>query len=235
MSIHIGAQKGDIAPSILLPGDPMRAKYIAENLLEDAECFNEVRGMLGFTGKFGDMPVSVMGTGMGMPSHSIYVNELIQEYGVTTLVRVGTCGGLQADQKIGDVIIAMASSSTSQMNKLRFSGLDFAPIADFELLAAAKETAAKHSDRVTLGGIISSDTFYDDDPDWWKIFADYGVLGLEMETAELYTLAAKFKVRAMSLLTVSDCLVTGEVATSEQREKGFPMAAKIALETLQSL
>ena len=230
MSIHIGAKQGQIAPTILLPGDPLRAKYIAENMLEDATLFNEVRGMLGYTGRYGDKRISVMGTGMGMPSLSIYVNELITEYQVKTLIRVGTCGAFQPDLQLGDIVLAMTASTDSQMNKIRFKGMDYAPAASFELLLKAYQTAKEHGIDVRVGGMLSGDTFYGDDPHWWKVWAEYGALVVEMETNSLYTLAAKFKVDGLSILTVSDSLVTGEEATAQQREQGFTQMAKIALE-----
>jgi len=230
MSIHIGAEKGQIAPTVLLPGDPMRAKNIAETLLDDAICFNKVRGMLGFTGRYGDKRVSVMGSGMGIPTLSIYVNELISEYDVKTLIRVGTCGALQPTLKLGDLVLAMSSSTDSSINKVRFNGMDYAPTASFDLLLKAYQFATTSGIKVYVGGMFASDTFYPDDPDWWKKWADYGALVVEMETAGLYTLAAKHKVDALSILTVSDSLVTGEAATAEQREKDFPQMAKIALE-----
>ncbi|MFC2099242.1 purine-nucleoside phosphorylase [Candidatus Bipolaricaulota bacterium] len=230
MSIHIGAKRGDIAPSILLPGDPLRAKFIAETLLEDAVCFNEVRGMLGFTGTYHDKRISVMGTGMGVPSHSIYVNELIAEYEVKTLIRVGTCGALQADLDLGDVVLAMAASTDSHVNRLRFGGMDFAPTASFELLLRAHEAAKAIGCAVRAGNILSSDTFYHDDPESWRHWAAFGVLVVEMETAGLYTLAAKYGVDALSILTVSDNLTRGERATAEQRERGFSRMAELALE-----
>ena len=230
MSIHIGAKQGQIASTVLLPGDPLRAKNIAETMLEDAVCYNEVRGMLGFTGRYGDKRISVMGTGMGLPTLSIYVNELVAEYGVKTLIRVGTCGALQPYLKIGDIVLAMTASTDSHINKLRFGGMDYAPPASFNLLRKAYEVAVARGIKVQVGGIISSDTFYNDDPDWWKIWAEFGALVCEMETSGLYTLAAKFKVDALSVLTVSDSLVTGESSTAEQRERDFPQMAKIALE-----
>jgi purine-nucleoside phosphorylase len=230
MSIHIGAKPGQIAQTILLPGDPLRAKFIAETMLKDAMCFNEVRGMLGFTGSYKGKLVSVMGTGMGMPSHSIYVNELINEYQVKNLIRVGTCGGIQANLKISDVILAIAASTDSNMNPLRFSGMNFAAAANFELLSAAYRVAKEMGETVYVGSVFSSDTFYNDKEDWWKIWANNGILGVEMETAALYSLAAKYGVRALSILTVSDGIAAPQVATTEQREKGFPLMAKIALE-----
>lgn len=229
MSIHIGAKQGQIAPTVLLPGDPLRAKHIAETMLEDVICFNEVRGMLGFTGLFGDKRVSVMGTGMGIPSLSIYVNELLNEYDVKTLIRIGTCGALQPDLKVGDIVLAMAASTDSHVNKIRFDGRDYAPTASFPLLLKAYETANERGLAVRVGGIFCSDTFYHDDPESWRKWAAYGSLVVEMETSGLYTLAAKFGADALSILTVSGSLVTGERATAEQRERSFPQMAEIAL------
>ncbi|MGC9347227.1 MAG: purine-nucleoside phosphorylase [Anaerolineae bacterium] len=229
MSIHIGAEQGQIAPTVLLPGDPLRAKHIATTMLEDPVCYNEVRGMLGYTGRHGGKRVSVMGSGMGMPSLSIYANELVTEYHVKTLIRVGTCGALQPDLKIGDIVLAMTASTDSQINKRRFNGMDYAPAAGFELLLKAHQVAEERGIGVRVGGILSSDTFYNDDPNWWKIWAEYGALVCEMESNALYTLATKFKVDALSILTVSDSLVTGEETTAQQRERGFTQMAAIAL------
>jgi purine-nucleoside phosphorylase len=230
VSIHIGAKQGQIAPTILLPGDPLRAKHIAEMMLEDAFCFNEVRGMLGYTGRYKGKLVSVMGSGMGMPTLSIYVHELVSEYHVKTLIRVGTCGGLQPDLNVGDIVLAMTASSDSQTNKLRFNGTDYAPAASFDLLLKAYQAARERGIDVQVGGVFSADTFYYDNPNWWKIWAEYGALVCEMETNALYTLAAKFKVDALSILTVSDSLVTGEASTALERERDFPHMAEIALE-----
>jgi purine-nucleoside phosphorylase len=230
VSNHIGAEPGQIAPTVLLPGDPLRARYIAESMLEDIFCYNEVRGMLGYTGRYKGKRVSVMGTGMGMPTLSIYVNELVSEYEVRTLIRVGTCGAFQPHLKVGDIVLPMTSSTDSSMNKLRFKGMDYAPVASFALLLKAYEVAKERGARVFVGGMFSGDSFYHDDPEWWKLWAAYGVLVCEMETNGLYTLAAKFKVDALSVLTVSDSLVTGETSTAEQREREFPLMAEIALE-----
>ena len=230
MSTHIGAREGQIAPTVLLPGDPLRAKYFAEKMLKDAVCFNEVRGMLGYTGLYGDKRVSIMGSGMGIPSMSIYVNELVSEYHVKTLIRIGTCGAIQPHLKIGDIILAMTTSTDSSINRLRFSGMDYAPTASFHLLRRAYEESQLRAVNAHVGGVLSSDTFYEDDPEWWKRWAAYGVLAVEMETAGLYTLAAKLGVDALSILTVSDCIVTGESATAQQRERDFPVMAEIALE-----
>lgn len=232
MSIHIGAKPGDIASAVLLPGDPLRAKYIAENLLEHAVCYNEVRGMYGFTGTYKGRKVSVQGTGMGVPSISIYVHELIAEYGVTDLIRVGTCGGIQPDIHLRDVILAMSASTDSQVNKLRFGSIDYAPTASFSLLKNAYDAASKKGIDVKVGSVFTEDTFYRDDPDHWKILAAYGILALEMETAALYTLAAKFQVKALSVLTVSDDLVLNKRATSEERQTAFTQMMEIALETV---
>ncbi len=230
MSTHIGAQPGQIAPTILLPGDPLRARYIAETMLEDAVCFNQVRGMLGYTGRYKGKRVSVMGTGMGIPTLSIYVHELVTEYQVKTLMRVGTCGAFLPHLKVGDIILPMTASTDSQINKLRFGGMDFAPPASFSLLLKAYEAAQKRGIKVYVGGIFSGDTFYNDDPEAWKKWAAFGTLACEMETNGLYTLGAKFNVDTLSILTVSDSLATGEFATAEQRERNFPQMAQIALE-----
>jgi purine-nucleoside phosphorylase len=230
MSIHIGAEKGEVAPTVLLPGDPLRARHIAETFLEDAVCFNEVRGMLGYTGHYGEKRVSVMGSGMGIPTLSIYVHELANAYDVTTVIRVGTCGALQPHLKIGDIVLPMSSSTNSHINRLRFGGMDYAPTASFQLLLKAHEVARALGATIYVGGMFASDTFYADDPDWWKVWAAYGALVVEMETAGLYTLAAKFGIDALSVLTVSDSLVTGESSTAQQREQGFTMMARIALE-----
>jgi purine-nucleoside phosphorylase len=230
MSIHIGAKQGQIASTVLLPGDPLRAKHIAETMLENAVCYNEVRGMLGYTGNYEGKRVSVMGSGMGIPSLSIYIHELLTEYHVKTLIRVGTCGAIQPDLKNGDIVLAMTASTDSQTNKLRFNGMDYAPAASFELLLKAYQVAKKHGINVHVGGILSGDSFYSDDPDSWKIWAEYGVLACEMETNALYTLAVKFKAEALSILTVSDSLLTGEEFTAEQREREYSQTAKIALE-----
>lgn len=233
MSLHISAKEGEIAKSILLPGDPLRAKFIAENLLEDAKLFNQVRGILGYTGTYHGKRVSVMGTGMGMPSHAIYVHELIADYGVENLVRVGTCGAIQPGMQIGDVILALSASTDSSMNKLTFGGRDFAATADFGLLAKAWQIAQERGMHARVGGILSSDTFYNDnDPDWWKLWADYGILTVEMEACALYTLAARLKARALAILTVSDNILTGEEASHQEREQGFMKMAELALEVV---
>jgi purine-nucleoside phosphorylase len=229
MSIHIGAEKGAVAETVLLPGDPLRAKMIAETFLEDAVCYNEVRGMYGFTGTYQDRLVSVQGTGMGIPSISIYVNELIREYDVKNLIRIGTCGAMQSNVGIRDVIIAMSACTDSKVNDLRFKGMSFAPTANYELLAKAVRAAEKKNIIPRVGSILTSDTFYHDDPEAWKLWAGYRVLAAEMETAELYTLAAKYGVKALAILTVSDHIVTHEITTAEERQNSFKQMIEIAL------
>lgn len=230
MSIHIAAKPGQIADRILLPGDPLRAKFIAETFLEGAERFNEVRNMFGYTGAYKGIKVSVMGTGMGMPSLSIYVNELIRDYGVKKLIRVGTCGGMHRDINIRDMILAMSASTDSAVNKIRFNGMDYAPTANFSLLMNCWDAAKENGFNPYVGPVLSSDSFYTEDPEQWKLWARFGVLGVEMETAELYTLAAKYGVQALSILTVSDHLVTGEVTSSEERQLTFKAMLETALD-----
>lgn len=229
MSIHIAAEKGQIAESILLPGDPLRAKFIAENFLEEPLRFNEVRNMFGYTGKYKGARVSVMGTGMGMPSHSIYVNELIRDYGCKRLVRVGTCGGIRKDVALRDLVLGISASTDSAVNKVRFNGMDYAPAASFRLLLTAYEAAKARGLTVHVGPILSSDSFYSEDPDQWKLWATFGVLAIEMESAELYTLAARYGVEALAILTVSDQLVTHEATTSVEREKTFKTMIELGL------
>ena len=230
MSIHIGAKEGDIASTVLLPGDPLRAKHIAENFLTDAICYNEVRGMYGYTGTYKGKRISVQGTGMGIPSISIYLNELITSYKAKNLIRIGSCGSMQPDIKIRDVILAMSASTDSYINKMRFNGMDYASTANFNLLKKAYDIALEKDISVKVGSVLTTDTFYHDDPNSWKHWANYGVLAVEMETAVLYTLAAKFKVNALSILTVSDSLVTREETTSEERQKTFDQMVELALE-----
>lgn len=228
---HIGANKGDIAETILLPGDPLRAKYIAETFLEDVVQYNNVRGMLGFTGTYKGKKVSVQGTGMGVPSIGIYTHELIAEYGVKNLIRVGTAGSMQENIKIRDVVIAMSASTDSAINKLRFNGADYAPTASADLLFKAYEAGKAKGLNMKAGNVLTSDTFYGDDPEAWKKWAKFGVLCVEMETAQLYTTAAKFGVNALTLLTISDSLVTGEATSAEERQLTFNDMIEVALES----
>jgi len=228
---HIAAAPGEIAERILLPGDPLRAKFIAEHFLEGAQEYTSIRNILGYTGTYRGVPVSVQGTGMGMPSISIYVNELMEHYGVQRLIRVGTCGGMHERVKLRDVLIAQGATTDSSMIRNIFGGnINYAPLADYDLLAAAVASAKKLNLPVRVGNVISVDRFYDEEIDNEKL-RRYGVLAVEMEAAALYTLAAKFGRRALALFTVSDHLVTGERCTAEERQTTFEDMIKIALET----
>jgi purine-nucleoside phosphorylase len=232
MSVHIGAQRGEIAERVLLPGDPLRAKWIAETFLDDPKCYTEVRGMLGFTGTWRGARVSVQGSGMGMPSASIYTHELINDYGVTSLIRIGSCGALADDLQLGDVIAAIGSATDSNMNRARFDGLvDYAPVADFDLLRKAVEVAEQRNTKMRVGPILAADAFYTDRPDLYDSLASYGVLAVEMESAAIYTIAARYKARALTILTVSDHIKRGEAMLSDQREKGFSAMVEIGLDT----
>ena len=231
MSIHIAAKKGEIAETILLPGDPLRAKWIAETFLKDSFCYNDIRGMLGYTGTYNGRKISVQGTGMGIPSAMIYCHELIKEYGVKNLIRVGSAGAFQPYLKLMDIVIAMSASTTSSMNRESFNGADYAPTANFDLLMKAVKYAEQKDIQFRAGNVLSSDIFYDNDPEYYKKWAAYGVLCAEMETAGLYTLASKFGVNALSILTVSDSLVNGEEISSEMREQKLNHMVEIALNT----
>ena len=230
MTIHIGAAPGDIAETVLLPGDPYRARWAAETFLDAPKLVNEVRGMLGFTGTWRGNPVTIHGSGMGMPSLSIYANELMRDYGAQTLIRIGSCGGMQDRVGIRDVILAMTSSSLSTPSRGIFRELNYAPCADWGLLQAAHAAARAKGTTVHVGGIYSSDVFYDERPDLNEQMTRHGILGVEMEAAELYTLAARHGCRALAVLTVSDHLITGEALPSEDREKSFGDMVEIALE-----
>lgn len=231
MSLHIDAEKGDIASTVLLPGDPLRAKFIAETYLEESYCYNNTRGMYGYTGRYKGKLISVQGTGMGIPSISIYAYELINRYNVENLIRIGSCGSLQSDIKVRDIILAISASTDSSFNKLQFNNMDYAPTASYYLLKKTELLALQKRIQVKIGSVFTTDMFYHDNENHWKIWADYGSLAIEMETAALYTIAAKFKVNALSILTVSDSLVTGEKTTAEEREKTFTEMAELAIET----
>ncbi|MGV6828476.1 MAG: purine-nucleoside phosphorylase [Flavobacteriales bacterium] len=230
MSVHIEAKKGDIAETILLPGDPLRAKWIAETYFENPVCFNTIRNMFGYTGTYNGKRISTMGTGMGIPSISIYAHELITLFGVKNLIRVGSAGSYQENVKIRDLVLAMAASSNSGLNELRFGGADYAPTASFELFLKAVEAAKQKNIPLKAGNVFSSDEFYADDFESYKKWSKFGVLCVEMETAGLYTIAAKYNVNALAILTISDSLVTGERTTSKERETTFNDMIKIALE-----
>ncbi|MGA1181639.1 MAG: purine-nucleoside phosphorylase, partial [Marivivens sp.] len=228
MTVHIGAKPGDIAETVLMPGDPYRAKWAAETFLKDVVCVNQVRGMLGFTGTWNGHRVTIQGSGMGMPSLSIYANELIRDYGAQTLIRIGSCGGMQDDVAVRDVILAMTASTVSTPSRGIFRELSFAPCADYGLLASAASAAKDLGVRTHVGGIYSSDVFYDERPDLTAEMERHGVLGVEMEAAELYILAARYKRRALAILTVSDHLKTHEALPSEDRERSFGDMVEIA-------
>ncbi len=231
VSTHIGAQPGDIAPLVLLPGDPLRAKWIAETFLEDARCYNEVRGMHGYTGTWRGQRVSVQGSGMGQPTLAIYVNELFREYDVQSIIRVGSCGALTEKVAVRDLVIASGACTDSSMNRIRFEGLDYAPVADFGLLRAAYDSATRGGEAgVHVGPIFSSDSFYSPRPELTARMAEYGVLAIEMEASALYTLAAQFGRKALAICTVSDHIVTGEETTSQEREQTFGRMVEIALD-----
>ncbi|MFD1862709.1 purine-nucleoside phosphorylase [Planococcus sp. FY231025] len=229
MSVHINAKKGDIAETILLPGDPLRAKYIAETFLEDAVLYNDVRNMFGYTGTYKGKRISVQGTGMGAPSISIYITELMNEYDVKKLIRVGTCGSIHKDVKVRDVILAQSASTDSKMNEIIFGGIDYAPTADFDLLLKSYNAGVEKGLNLRVGNVFTEDVFYNDYAEHEK-WAQYGILALEMESAALYTLAAKYGRQALSILTVSDHLLTGEVTTSEERQTTFNDMIVVALE-----
>lgn len=232
MSVHIEAKPGEIAPIVLLPGDPLRAQFIADRFLDDAVCHNRVRNALGFTGRYRGIPVSIQSTGMGMPSCAIYVQELLAQYGARVLVRIGTCGAIRADLQTRDLVLAQAASTDSAMFRATFGGATFAAAASFELLHRAHALATEQGKAVRVGTVLTSDTFYPDEAalsTWWSPWAEHGILAAEMETAALYTLAARRGARALSILTVSDNLVTGEQTTAEERQTGFGEMASLAL------
>ena len=230
MTIHIGAERGQIAETVLMPGDPSRAKWAAESFLDRAELVNDVRGMLGFTGTWRGNAVTIQGSGMGMPSLSIYANELIRDYDATTLIRIGSCGAMQENVKIRDVIIAMTASSISTPSSGIFKELNFAPCADWQLLRSAVAAAEARKVSLHVGGIYSADVFYDERPDLNEQMTRHGILGVEMEAAELYNLAARHGVRALAVLTVSDHLITREALSASERERSFGDMVEIALE-----
>ena len=231
MSLHIAAEKGVIADTVLMPGDPLRAKYAAEKYLEGAECYNEVRGMYGFTGTYKGKRISIQGSGMGQPSMGIYAYELMSFYEAKTIMRIGSCGALQPEIELRDIVLAMSASTNGGNNKNIFKGMDFAPCADSDLFLTAAKKAEEMKLNVHSGNILSSDNFYDDDPDIWKLWARFGVLAIEMEASMLYTLAAKMGVKALAICTVSDSIVNETLLPAEDRERSFDEMIRLALET----
>lgn len=229
-SLHLEAQVGDIAETVLLPGDPLRAKHVAETLLENAVCYNKVRGMFGFTGYYQGKRVSIQGSGMGMGSAGIYINELISTYQVKNIIRVGTCGALQKDINLGAVIAVMSASGDSDANALLFKGMHYAATADFDLLYKAVEVAKRLNIKTLQGSVFSTNTFYDDAPNRWELWEKHGILGVDMESQILFTLAKRLDAKALSLLTVSDNIITGAASSQKDREQSFMDMMKIAFE-----
>lgn len=230
MTPHNEAKKGDYADAVLLPGDPLRAKWIAETFLDDAKLVNGVRNCLGYTGTWHDQPVSVQATGMGQPSTAIYVHELLETYGVKKLIRVGTCGGLSTSVKVRDIVLGLSASTESAVNSAKFSPYTYAPAADFELTRSAVKYAEAQMLQHHVGGLVSSDTFYVDDPaNSYATLAQHGVLAVEMEASALYTLAARFKARALAICTVSDCLITGKEINPDDRQTSLNTMVEMAL------
>lgn len=229
---HISAQKGDFAETVLMPGDPLRAKFIAENFLDDAKCVTQVRNMFGYTGTYKGKRISVMGSGMGIPSASIYATELFKDYGVEKIIRIGSCGAVRDDIKIRDVIIGMAASTDSNVNRQRFHNLDFAACADFSLLKSVADTADKLGKKVHVGNIFSADLFYTPQPEMFTTMEKYGILAVEMEAAGLYGAAAEYGKKALTVLTVSDHIKTGEQTTAEERETTFKDMMELTLESI---
>lgn len=229
---HIGAEKGQFAETVLMPGDPLRAQALAESHLDDVRLVNNVRNMLGFTGTFRGRPVSIMGSGMGMPSISIYAHELFDFYGVKQIIRVGTCGGLLADMQVGDLVMAVAASTDSAMNRQRFGNWDYSASADIELFRRVYDKAVQAGLKIMAGNVFSTDWFYHPDQDFIQKVQQMGILALDMETAALYALANQHGRRALTILSVSDVIPTGERASHEVRQNAFGAVIQVVLEAL---
>ncbi|WP_342596527.1 purine-nucleoside phosphorylase [Salinicola lusitanus] len=229
---HIDAQPGAFADTVLMPGDPLRAQFIAETFLDDVECINRVRNMLGFTGTYQGRRISVMGSGMGIPSCSIYAKELITEYGVERLVRVGSCGAVRDDVAVNDIVIGMGASTDSGVNRARFGGHDFAAIADFDLVRHAADAARERGTTIKVGNLFSADLFYTPNVEFFQTMKRHGILGVEMEAAGLYGVAAEFGARALTVCTVSDHILAGEALDAQARQTGFSEMMAITLEGL---
>ena len=229
---HISANVGDFASTVLMPGDPLRAKFIAENFLDDVKCVTTVRNMLGYTGLYKNTPISVMGSGMGIPSISIYATELYNNYGVEKIIRVGSCGAVQDDIKIRDIIIGMAASTDSNVNRQRFNQCDFAACADYSLLQAVVNTAKVQNVAVRVGAIFSADLFYSPQAEMFSLMEKHGILAVEMEAAGLYGVAAECGKKALTVLTVSDHIKTGEQTSASERESTFKEMMSLTLESI---
>ncbi len=232
---HISANPGDFSDVCLLPGDPLRARHIAERLLDDAREVTAVRNMGGYTGTYGGRSISVMGTGMGVPSALIYATELIREYGVTTLIRIGSCGGIDPGLSVGDLVIASGASTDSRVNRVRFGGYDYAAIADFELTRSLVDTASERGLNVRVGSVLTSDQFYHPQPDIFELCKRMGILAVEMESAGLFAVAAEHGVRAATILTVSDVLDSDEAMPPEARERSLDDMIMVALNVASSI
>jgi purine-nucleoside phosphorylase len=229
MSAHIDAKKNEIADSVLMPGDPLRAKWMAETFLDKPYCYSNVRGMLGYTGEFKGKRISIQGSGMGIPSAMIYYHELINDYDVKRIIRVGTAGSYQKDVNLRDVVLALSASTNSGINNAIFNDVNYAPTANFDLLMKAVTYTKENNIPIKVGNVLSSDLYYEHDPRAYKKWAEYGVKCVEMEAAGLYSIAAKFNIEALAILTISDSLVTGEKCSFEERERTFEEMVKIAL------
>lgn len=229
---HIAAQPGEFAETVLMPGDPLRAKFIAENFLENTKCITQVRNMFGYTGTYKGKRVSVMGSGMGVPSISIYATELYKDYGVEKIIRIGSCGAVRDDIKIRDIIVGMAASTDSNVNRQRFHNVDFAACADFSLLKSVVDTAEKLGKPVHVGNIFTADLFYTPQPEMFATMEKYGILAVEMEAAGLYGVAAEYGKKALTVLTVSDHIKTGEQTTAAERETTFKDMMELTLESV---
>nr|WP_113865805.1 purine-nucleoside phosphorylase [Brenneria salicis]NMN92783.1 purine-nucleoside phosphorylase [Brenneria salicis ATCC 15712 = DSM 30166]RBP63761.1 purine-nucleoside phosphorylase [Brenneria salicis ATCC 15712 = DSM 30166]RLM31045.1 purine-nucleoside phosphorylase [Brenneria salicis ATCC 15712 = DSM 30166] len=229
---HINAEMGDFADVVLMPGDPLRARYIAETFLQEAREVNNVRGMLGFTGTYKGRKVSVMGHGMGIPSCSIYAKELITEFGIRKIIRVGSCGAVRSDVKLRDVVIGMGACTDSKVNRMRFNDHDYAAIADFDMVRNAVDAAKAQGVAVRVGNLFSADLFYTPDPQMFDVMEKYGILGVEMEAAGIYGVAAEFGAKALAICTVSDHIRSGQQTTAEERQTTFNDMIEIALESV---
>ena len=228
---HINGEPGDFAETVIMPGDPLRAKFIAENFLDNPRLVTDVRGMLGFTGNYKGQALSVMGHGVGIPSCSLYCTELINEFGVKRLIRAGSCGNVNKSVKLRDIVIAMGACTDSKVNRIRFRDHDFAAIADYRLLQSAVTIAEQRGLAVRVGNVFSSDLFYTPEQEVFEVMEKYNILGVEMETAGIYGLAAEFGVKALAICTVSDQIISGERLTVEERQSSFNEMIELALET----
>lgn len=229
---HIEAAPNDFAKTVLMPGDPLRAKFIAENFLDDKKCVTRVRNMFGYTGTYKGKPISVMGSGMGIPSVSIYATELYKDYGVENIIRIGSCGAVRDDIKVKDVIVGMAASTDSNVNRMRMNQCDFAATADFGLLQKVANTADKLNKKIHVGNIFTADLFYTPQPEMFALMEKYGILAVEMEAAGLYGVAAEYGKKALCVLTVSDHIKTGESMSADERETTFKDMMELTLESI---